>query len=499
MRHTVSAEFRNVIIIVTKTFLAYHDIMNEAWTPDIDGTVGTIHTRLVRALRRDIAAGTLHPEGKMPAHRELARRLGIGVGTVTRAYAEAERLGLLTGTVGRGTFVVATAAPSTSAAAQPAPDVVEGPIDLTLNLPATFAAEDHIAHALRRVQSRLDLAQVVQLPPHAGLDTHRQSLAEWLRKRVGFTTVDWHHLIVTTGAQQAMDLSMATVCRPGDVVLTEAATFGGIRAIADSRHLRCAGVAMDRYGMIPEALDAAVREHGARVVYLQPTLQNPTTRTMPRSRRQEIVTIARRHDLTLVEDDVNAPVAYALDDGQARPAPLVMEAPERTFYINSFSKALAPGLRVGMLLAPDRARFDRVTVEMRSACYASGTLGPMIVTQWIKDGVAEQILGAVAQEASTRLTLAQRMLGDAMEAPSFPTSLHAWLPMSELRAERVANSALRRGVLLTPPNSFQIDGTTVSGLRLCLNTAPRPSLERALRVVRSVLADEIVPERMSVV
>lgn len=473
--------------------------MNESWNPTIAGTTGTLHTRLLRALRRDIGAGVLHPEEKLPPHRELARRLGISVGTVTRVYAEAERLGLLTSGVGRGTFVAPAAAPLGESTASWAEDLADGPIDLSLNLPTLDAVQGQIGDVLERVHARPDIGQMVALAPHAGLDTHRQVLADWLRTAVHFKHVDWRRLIVTTGAQQAMDLAVGTICQPGDVILTEAATFGGICAIASNRNLRCVGVVMDRDGILPDALEAAIQAHGARVLYFQPTLQNPTTRTMPTSRRREIVEIARKHELTLIEDDVNAPVAFALNADCPELVPLAMEAPERTFYISSVSKALAPGLRVGMLVAPNLELFDSACVGMRASCYAAGTLGPLIVTQWIKDGVADHILGAVAQEASARLILAQRMLGDAIEPPSFPTSLHAWLPMSELWAERVANSALRRGVVLTPPTSFLVDGEAVSGLRICLNVVTRRELERALRIIRSVLADEVVPGRMAVV
>lgn len=481
------------------TFVRYDGRMNESWTPSLTQAYGTLHAQLLRALRRDIAAGVLIPEGKMPPHRELARRLGIGVGTVTRAYAEAERLGLLTSTVGRGTFVARAAAPLAESDPVAAPADPATPIDLSLNLPTLDAVSGRLGEVLQRLQRRADIGEMIALSPHAGVDTHRQALAGWLRTVARFDSIDWRNLIVTTGAQQAMDLAVAAVCRPGDVLLTEAATFGGIRAIAAHRGLRCVGVAMDGEGIDPDALEAAIVTHGARALYLQPTLQNPTTRTMPPARRREIVAVARKHGLTLLEDEVNAPVAYALGQHQPDLVPLAMEAPERTFYISSVSKSMAPGLRVGMLVTPDRERFDRACVAMRAGCYAAGAVGPLIVTQWIKDGVADQILGAVAQEASSRLTLAQRMLGAAIESPSFPTSLHAWLPMTELRAERVANGALRRGVLLTPPASFLVDGTAVAGLRLCLNMVSRRELERALRIVRSVVADEIVPPRMSIV
>ena len=428
-----------------------------------------------------------------------ARRLGIGVGTVTRAYAEAERIGLLSSAVGRGTFVARAASASQEPAGHGRLDDVGGVIDLTLNLQENSLAAEHIAGALARLPLRPDFAENLTAAPHAGIDWHRQTLAGWLRKTARFDGLDWRRLLITTGAQHAMAIVVATLCRPGDVVLTEAATFSGFRALAEHRGLRCVGVAMDREGLSPAALEAAVVATGSCTLYVMPALQNPTTRTMSRQRREEIVRIVRAHDLTVIEDDVYAPLAFAQGEAPPDLVPLASLAPERTCYLSSASKAIAMGLRVGVLIAPDEARFAAFTRTMRADCYAASSIASLLTCQLIKDGQADAILGAVAQEASSRMALAQRMLGDSVEAPSFRTSLHAWLPMPELRAERLANGALRRGVILTPPASFQVDGELCSGVRLCLNAVRRPELDRALRVVRSALADELVPGRLAIV
>jgi DNA-binding transcriptional MocR family regulator len=260
-----------------------------------------------------------------------------------------------------------------------------------------------------------------------------------------------------------------------------------------------AGVAMDGQGILPEALARAVEGTGARLLYTIPTIQNPTTRTMSRQRRTEIVAVAREYDLTIIEDDVYGPFAYALDGHGDDLVPLAQLAPERTFYASSASKTLAMGLRVGVLVAPDAERFDRCAEVLRASSYATSSLSALLVSQAILDGGASAVRDAIAHDATRRMTLARRVLGDAVAPPSFPTALHAWLPMPELQAERVANGALRRGVTLTPPTSYIVDGTLESGLRLCLNSLPYDDLERALRIVRTAMADEAVPTRQAIV
>jgi DNA-binding transcriptional MocR family regulator len=463
----------------------------ESWAPTLPDTPVTLHNRLLRALQEDIASGVLEPGTQLPPHRALAQQLGVSVGTVTRAYAEAERLGLLTSTVGRGTFVA-----SSSSATSDDEDAL---IDLSLNVQSLDAATSRIGEALARLQRRPDLRDVIHYTPHAGIEWHRQAFAGWLESRANFTGVDWRRLAIVTGAQHGMSLVLDEVCRRGDIVLTEAATFSGFLAIAAYRGVRFEGVAMDGEGMIPGALDDAVRQFGSRVVHLQPTLHNPTTRTMSMPRRQAIAEIARRHDLTIIEDDVYSPIASMSLRTPFDVTPMATVAPERTWYVGSVSKALAPGLRVGMVVAPDSREFDLLCVAIRAQYYASSSLASLLVAQWIRDGEAERMLLAAAEESRARQALARRLLGDAIEPPLYDTSLHVWLPMSELESERFANTALRRGVMLTPPSSFLVDGSAVSGVRLCLNAVTRPRLERALKIIRSILADAATPARNSIV
>lgn len=472
--------------------------MNEDWHPAIGDGSGTLHEQLLRTLRADIAAGALLPAGKMPPHRELAARLGIGVGTVTRAYAEAERLGLLTSTVGRGTFVAETAHPlagSQAAASGPSTGVT----DLSLNLQAHPLGTELIGQTLQRLQLRPDFASSLLISPPAGHDWQRQTLAAWFRGAAHHHAIAWERLLITTGALHAMSLVIDTHLRPGDTVLTEPVTFSGFRALVADREITCHGLAMDEEGVLPGSLARAAHETGARLAYLQPTLQNPTTRTMSRQRREEIVAVAREHDLTIIEDDVYGPFAFALNTTPGDLVPLAQLAPERTFYVSSASKTMAMGLRVGVLVAPDERRFERCASTLRASCYTTSSLAALLVCQMIVDGSAATLRDAIAQDATIRQRLARRLLGDALAPPSFDTSLHAWLPMPELRAERLANGALRRGVVLTPPTSFVVDGALESGLRLCLNAVPMADLERALVLVRSALADEVMPGRLAIV
>src|SRR6185437_12288206 len=195
------------------------------WRPSLDGSDGgSLQARLLAALQRDIADGRLPPGRQLPPQRELAWRLGISLGTVTKVYAEAERRGLLEAHVGRGSFVADAAAPQGPGA----PSL----IDLRANLPPLGAATAaRLAEALARLRRRRDLAEILAYPPPLGLERHRRAAARWLAS-FGLGAIDWQDLVITMGAQHALALVFAVLVKPGDTFLTEAASFHGVKPLA---------------------------------------------------------------------------------------------------------------------------------------------------------------------------------------------------------------------------------------------------------------------------
>ncbi len=425
------------------------------WTPSLRDDADTVSGRLLAALRRDIDDGRLTPGTRLPPHRELAHRLGIGIGTVTAVYGEAARQGLLNATVGRGSFVADGA---------PALRSPEGPIDLARNLPPLASTQRRFAATFAKLARRGDLQQYVDYAPPTGTDAHRRTSARWLRGIGGPDVIPPERLVITAGGQQAMMLAIDSLCRPGDTIMTEAATYFGIRSIAQTGGYRTLGLAMDDQGLLPEALDRAAAD-GARILYTLPTLQNPTGRIMGEGRRGEIAAIARKHDLWIIEDDIYSALA------EGAPPPLTSYAPERCFYINGVSKALAPGLRTGFLLVPDDHALDNVLRLIRARIYSPSAIGSLIACQWMEEGSAAEIIAETQAEMIQRTSLAIKKLGSAMSTPADPRCPHIWLPMPELEAERMAARAMRLGVELTPPSAPLVDPSTISGVRLCLGVA----------------------------
>lgn len=443
-----------------------------SWQPRIgEGVRAPLYERLVAALAEDIAGGVLAPGDRLPAHRDLARRLGISVGTVTRAYAALERQGLVHAVHGRGTFV------SGAGSADEAVEV----IDLSVNVPPPKLAERTLASALAELPGSLSTAEMFTYPDPLGAPRHRHAIAAWLRAQGVNASPD--HVLITHGAQHALTVAFAAASESGGTVLADPHTYPGALVAAQHAGLRVLPVNNDGAGMDPRALDAALRQTAsapARIVYLMPTLHNPYGTTLSQRRRREIAAVCRRRGAIIVEDDV-----YSVFRS-ARTTPLAALVPERTWYVNGFSKSLSPGLRVGALVAPGQNRAQAQAV-LQATTLAVSPLMAQLVSQWILDGTAAGVAAALRAESEERLRIAAAVLSAHMDAVP-AAGFHFWLPMPRAQAEQTFQLAAGQGLLLTPPAAtLSNPDSDRAGLRVCIGRPPLRQLERALHRLRAVL------------
>ena len=264
------------------------------WQPDLTASPRPIYRAIADALAADIHCGALDAGARLPTQRDLAHDLGLTVTTVTRGYAEAERRGLITSHVERGTFVRPTTC---------LPDDLsqEGRgIELSVNSMMPHDHGDELGRALDGLVSRTGLERLLGYQPFGGAERHRVTGAAWMARRGLETPLD--RVLLTAGAQHAMEVTFATIARRGDLVLTEELTYSGMKALSNHLGFHVRGLPMDADGLRPDAFEDACRA-GASALYTMPTLQNPTGTIMSEGRRREIASIAARHDVVIVEDD----------------------------------------------------------------------------------------------------------------------------------------------------------------------------------------------------
>jgi len=453
-------------------------VMMTIWLPKLEERAGPLYLAIADQLARDLAAGRIKPGDRLPTHRELAWKLGVTVGTVTRAYAEAERRGLIAGEVGRGTFIRERSI-DLPAAAQVADDDF---VDLARSFPADTRPNLAVARLLGEIATAPELPQLLSYATNLGLPAHRAAGVEWL-KRSGLNPAP-AEVVVTNGAQHAITIAMAAVARAGDVVLAEQLTFYGMKSVAGLLSLRLHGVAMDEHGLLPEALEAACRQLAPKALYCIPTLQNPTAAIMPAERRQQVSDICKRHNVVIVEDDI---YGFLSADG---PPPLTSFAPENGIYLTSLSKSVAPGLRVGYLRAP--AEFlDRIASSLRTTMWMATPLMAEIASRLVRSGEAQRLAEAQRAEAIARQAMAvERLAG--FELATHPASFHVWLTLPEpWRREEFAGQARRRGVGVASAEAFAVGRAPVPhAVRLAPVAArDRPSLDRALVTIANLLRE----------
>ena len=446
------------------------------WFPDLNGRNGPLYRGLADAVAAAVRDGVLRAGDKLPPHRVMAARLGVDLTTVTRGYAEAQRLGLLQATVGRGTFVRAEA-PLVRQRGR-----TQALIDMSMNLPplpADPSLHTMIQQGLARLLREQDLSTLMTYHWDTGSSQERRAGIAWLQPVLG--RIEAPRVLVAPGAQSAMLAVVTSLVRPGELMLTEQLTYPGIRAMAAQLGVTLAGVATDGEGFLPEELDRACHDLKPRLIYCTPTIQNPTTATMSMARRRAVVEVARAHGVPILEDD-----AYGLFPAQKLPA-LASLAPELVFYVATTAKTLSPGLRIAYLIAPVSAQADRLTAALRGTAQMSSGLLTGLVTSWILGGEAQAMLNAIRSEARARQSLAASILkGDHIV--THPDGLHLWMgiPPDWQPIEFVAY-ARRQGLALVTDDVFRVEGRSPRSVRIALGAAAtRSDLQQSLEGLQAL-------------
>ncbi len=451
------------------------------WIPNIGRRGGPRYLAIADVIAEDIERGRLRAGDQMPTHRELADRLGITPGTVTRAYAEAIRRGLINGETGRGTFVRRESFEDALSALSANEN--ESMIDLSFNSsPLSYSSTlgDALSDTLVNISRKPDLTSLLNYKPSAITARHKKSGAQWV-ERSGFD-VRPEQVLICSGALHAMTTVFMTLSKPGDTVLTEHLTYPAMKNIAHLLHLNLLGLRMDKHGILPDAFEKACASRAIRLLYTMPTIQNPTAVVMPEKRRSEIAGIAMAHDVTIVEDDI---YGFLLPDP---PRPLSSYAPDHGCYILSLSKILSGGLRIAYLYAP-RHLTERLSMALRTNIWMVPPLMAEVASDWIDNGTADRVAEQNRKETAARQELARRIL-DGLSFSTHPLSFHLWLNLPEpWRADDFVAQAARRGVAVTPPSSFTVGGEQPPhAVRLCLGGPhSRAKLEEGLTIIVNLL------------
>lgn len=458
------------------------------WCPDLSASSAPRYAAIADAIEEDIRTGRLSPGDRLPAQRQLAARLGLDFTTVARGYTEARRRGAISSMVGSGTFVTG-------------PDSVLGggvatrdakrlsPPDFSMNLPPEVSDAGLIARMKEGLAAlSADLIPLLRYQTISEKDPDRQAAARWLAG-VGLKP-DPEDILFAPGAQAALAGILATLCEPGDRIACEAVTYPGIRSICGQLRLELCGLPSDEEGIDPEAFRKACLDGRLKALYLNPTLHNPTTRTLSEQRRRDLATVAQRHGVPILEDDPYGQLS------RKEVPPIAALAPDITWYIGSLSKSVGAGLRLAHVLAPDRSAAWQFARSQRTSSVMISPLTTALATRWIEDGTARALLRHIRSESAARQELAARYL-KSQKFEADPDGFHIWLALPEGWSRPAFVSQMRnQAVGVVESDAFTIAGKADESVRLCLGGPhDRAQIDSAFRVISEALAS--TPDKTS--
>jgi DNA-binding transcriptional MocR family regulator len=449
------------------------------WTPQPSRLGRPRYLAIADAIAEDIRNGKLAPADRLPPQRKLARQLDIDFTTVARGYVEAQRRGLIESRIGQGTFVRASAKRRHAPMARH-PEIV----DLSMNLPP----EPDDAELLDRMQDGLealgrDLVYLMRYQGFGGVAADKDAALHWLHHRALAPHPD--RLFIAPGAHPALLGIFGIIAKAGDVVVSESLTYPGARSIAAQLGLRHVGVAMDDEGIEPDGFADVCRRLAPRALYLNPTLLNPTTHTISERRRRDIIAVARRFGVVIIEDD---PYGFLPIGG---PAPFAALAPDITWHVAGLAKCLGAGLRIAYVVAPDVRSGWLFASAVRTATVMASPVTIALATRWIADGTADALLAAVRKESMERQRLVTAILPENSYRAD-PAGFHLWLslPDSWTRSAFVGHTR-STGVSVVASDAFATEGTKPpEAVRVCLGgPADRAAVRGALEFMAHALAE----------
>ena len=352
--------------------------------------------------------------------------------------------------------------------------------------PATFPVEE-----MRRATDH-----ILREHPSAALQYSATEgflpLREWVAARysVHGAKIRTSQVLITTGSQQALDLLGKVLIDPASRVLVETPTYLGALQSFSLFEPHYVQVPTDEHGLVPERLDAKLID-GARLLYAQPNFQNPTGRRLPLERRRALAQFAQKARFPVIEDDPYGALDYA---GAPLPTMLSM-APDHIVHLGSFSKVLAPGLRVGYIIAPEELHFKLVQAKQATDLHTP-SLNQRLVHEVIKDGFLREHVPTIrkrykAQRDAMQAALVAHLPQSGPRACRWQVpggGMFFWLELPEdVDAEALLPRAVERGVAFVPGAPFFAGAAKKNTLRLSFVTVAPEAIERGVRALAAAL------------
>lgn len=435
---------------------------------------------------------------RLPATRELAGSLGLNRATVASAYELLEAEHLIKAHVGRGSFVEgAEAARLDWESLIPTEDNTPAPAssNATISFSASRPSEDQFPleefrETCREVIDSDEASNILQLGPANGYGPLRRFILDEARRR-GIARED-DDILMTSGCQQAFDLIQRVLASRGETVILEDPVYPGLRNVFQRGGARIVGAPVGEEGVEIETLARLIEKERPRLMVLTPNFQNPTGTTVPEAARREILDLARRSGLVIVENDLYGPLRYT---GAEVPLIKRLDASGDAILLGSFSKIAFPGLRVGWAIGP-RHFIARLTEAKEASDLHSDQLSQAVLLRFAQSGRLgehhKRMIAAGAERLKECLAGCARELPPASRYTRPEGGMNVWVRLPEmLDASELSVRARRENVSYLPGRYFAVARPQTHSLRLSFAGLKPGHIRSGLRVLGTLFRAEL--------
>lgn len=459
-------------------------------------------------LRQGILSGSLPTDMRLPACRQLAKDLGVNRTTVENAYAKLEADGLVFSRMGSGTYVLPV---------NPIPEITQNDRHKKFPLWQESVQDRNILSKADAVDELLQQAgHPKPISFASGISDTRQFPIEEFRKvlqtvmrRDQISALDYgerngyaplregiahilasqglqvhpENILITAGSQQAIFLASQVLLKPGDIVLVEEPTYSVAIDLFRALGFHIVGIPLDSQGMQVEKLEKLLQQHHPKLIYTIPNFHNPTGTCLSSARRRELIVLAERYNIPILEDDFVGDLRY---EGHAQPSLKALDPGGQVIYVSTFSKMLMPGLRVGFIVA-DGPVFESLLNFKRLSDLATSTLIQRALDAYVNVGRYQAYIRRSSQLFRKRrdvmLAAIKQHLPKGISFDEPRGGLFIWLRLPKsMSAEALLPIACKEGVSFVPGNYFYIDGKSGSEwLRLNFASQPEEDIEDGIK------------------
>jgi DNA-binding transcriptional MocR family regulator len=457
------------------------------WQPRSEQSARLKYLGIVEALEADIYAGYVKAGDRLPSQRDIAVKLAVDLTTVTRAFNEARRRGLIDAKIGRGTFIKQDVESKLITRDHEG----EQPVDLSMNnppQPEEANLQQRIPDGIAQLISGAKRMLQLHYQDSAGSLHDREAAATWLRKKI--TDLSTERVLITGGAQAALFAIVKHLTTKGDCIAAGEFTYPGLKSIAEQLEIHLVPLSMDEEGIVPASFELCCEINKPKAIYLIPTIDNPTTATLPKHRRKQLIDIARKFNISIIEDDPYSAL-------QSDPiTPLANLLPELTWHISTLSKCVTPALRIAYVVAPNHMESLRLAAILRAISVMASPLMSALVSRWIYDETIDEIAREIREENIKRQKLAISLLSDTDYVMKKEGS-HLWLTLPKpWQADEFVHQAKQLGVSIVPSSSFALKDNLPQAVRISLGLTPdRKTLKKALSILVQLMSEPLTLPR----